>query len=110
VIDIDDAAMLDMLLNAVEVALHDAWARSLGVGISALLGGLVRTSVPVTWALGTDPAPAVTWGSELFGPLLMRDELLRSPLRYENGELHLPDGPGLGVEVATDTLRAMARK
>jgi muconate cycloisomerase len=44
-------------------------------------------------------APGVTWGSELFGPLLMREELLTEPLRYADGELHLPQGPGLGVEL-----------
>jgi muconate cycloisomerase len=43
--------------------------------------------------------PAVSYGSELFGPLLMREELLTEPLRYADGSLHLPDGPGLGVEL-----------
>ncbi|NKQ52280.1 chloromuconate cycloisomerase [Amycolatopsis sp. K13G38] len=45
--------------TAVEVALHDAWARHLGVPVHTLLGGAIRTSVPVTWALGTEPAGAV---------------------------------------------------
>ena len=44
---------------AVEVALHDAWARSLAVPVHTLLGGLARTSIPVTWALGTESAPEV---------------------------------------------------
>jgi muconate cycloisomerase len=43
--------------------------------------------------------PGVTYGSELFGPLLMREELLTEPLRYADGSLHLPTGPGLGVEL-----------
>jgi muconate cycloisomerase len=55
-------------------------------------------------------APAVTWGSELFGPLLMREELLTTPLRYADGELHLPDGPGLGVELDPDAVGAFTRK
>lgn len=54
-------------------------------------------------------APAVTWGSELFGPLLMREELLTEPLHYANGELHLPEGPGLGVELDPDAVRAFSR-
>lgn len=54
-------------------------------------------------------APAVTWGSELFGPLLMREELLTEPLHYAGGELHLPDGPGLGVELDPDAIRAFTR-
>lgn len=54
-------------------------------------------------------APSVTWGSELFGPLLMAEEMLTEPLRYADGHLHLPDGPGLGVELDPDKLRAFRR-
>lgn len=39
----------------VEVALHDAWARGLGVPVHALLGGAFRDSIEVTWALGSAP-------------------------------------------------------
>lgn len=54
-------------------------------------------------------APAVTWGSELFGPLLMNADLVTTPLRYERGELHLPDGPGLGVELDPAAVKAFTR-
>jgi muconate cycloisomerase len=54
-------------------------------------------------------APAVTWGSELFGPLLMAEEMLTQPLRYAGGHLHLPDGPGLGIELDPDKIRAFRR-
>jgi len=54
-------------------------------------------------------SPAMTWGSELFGPLLMREELLTTPLRYAEGSLHLPDGPGLGVELDPAAVRALTR-
>lgn len=54
-------------------------------------------------------APGVTWGSELFGPLLMAEEMLVTPLRYADGHLHLPEGPGLGVELDPDKVRAFRR-
>lgn len=54
-------------------------------------------------------APAVTWGSELFGPLLMREELLTTPLHYADGSLHLPDGSGLGIELDPDAVAAFRR-
>lgn len=54
-------------------------------------------------------APGVTWGSELFGPLLMAEEMLTEPLRYADGHLHLPEGPGLGVELDPDKIRAFRR-
>jgi muconate cycloisomerase len=54
-------------------------------------------------------APGVTWGSELFGPLLMAEDVLTEPLRYADGHLHLPDGPGLGVTLDPDKVRAFRR-
>ena len=66
---VDDIAGIQQAMNdvvdsnlyakaAVEVALHDAWARTLGVGAHpARRSG--RTSVPVTWALGTESAAEV---------------------------------------------------
>ncbi len=70
---------------AVEVALHDAWSRSLGVPVHTLLGGLARTSVPVTWALGTESAAEVI--EEALGKL-------EAGLHYE---LQAEDGcPGAG--------------
>jgi muconate cycloisomerase len=37
------------------------------------------------------------WGTELFGPLLLKDEILSQPIRYRDFGVHLPDGPGIGV-------------
>ena len=53
--------------------------------------------------------PGVSYGSELFGPLLMAEELLVRPLRYADGALHLPDGPGLGVELDPAAVRRLTR-
>ena len=58
--------------------------------------GPIGTAASLHLACST---PAVTYGSELFGPLLMSEEMLTEPLRYADGALHLPDGPGLGVEL-----------
>ena len=40
---------------------------------------------------------ALQWGTELFGPLLITEEILATPLVYENFELQIPQGPGLGI-------------
>ena len=40
---------------AVDVAMHDAWARALGIPVRDLLGGAVRDDIDVTWALGVLP-------------------------------------------------------
>jgi L-alanine-DL-glutamate epimerase-like enolase superfamily enzyme len=38
-------------------------------------------------------------GQEIMYPYPLADEILKEPLAIENGEMLIPDGPGLGVEV-----------
>lgn len=46
--------------------------------------------------------PSLAWGTELFGPLLLTEEILAEPLRYADFELEVPTGPGLGVALDED--------
>ncbi|MGL4240023.1 MAG: muconate cycloisomerase, partial [Beijerinckiaceae bacterium] len=39
------------------------------------------------------------WGTELFGPLLLTEEILEEPLDYGDFSLRVPTGPGLGVNL-----------
>lgn len=50
------------------------------------------------------------WGSEMFGPLLLKDEILKTPLDYSDFSLKLPTGPGLGIELDEEKLAFYARK
>jgi muconate cycloisomerase len=49
------------------------------------------------------------WGTELFGPLLITEEILTQPLDYSDFELTVPSGPGLGIELDEDKLRRFTR-
>src|SRR5690606_2896333 len=49
------------------------------------------------------------WGTELFGPLLMKDNILAEPLDYSDFTLKLPQGPGLGIALDEDKVRHYAR-
>ncbi|HEX5581131.1 MAG TPA: enolase C-terminal domain-like protein, partial [Gemmatimonadaceae bacterium] len=75
-----------------------AIADAAGIGLygGTMLEGGVGTAASAhlcsTWA-------RLEWGTELFGPLLLTEELLAEPLRYEDFSLIVPDGPGLGVEL-----------
>ena len=40
--------------------------------------------------------PKLAWGTELFGPLLLTEEILTEPLDYAEFSLAVPTGPGLG--------------
>ena len=50
------------------------------------------------------------WGTELFGPLLLTEEILATPLDYHDFELHLPQGPGLGIALDEDRVAFFARQ
>lgn len=54
-------------------------------------------------------APKLEWGTELFGPLLMKDSILAEPLVYQDFTLKLPQGPGLGLVLDEDKLRHYTR-
>ncbi|WP_460272853.1 muconate/chloromuconate family cycloisomerase [Celeribacter sp. ULVN23_4] len=54
--------------------------------------------------------PALEWGTEHFGPKILIEDLCRNALKYENFEVHLPDGPGLGVTPDLDLIEKYARK
>lgn len=41
----------------------------------------------------------LAYGTELFGPLLLTEQILKTPLQYENFELTIPSTPGLGIEL-----------
>ena len=52
----------------------------------------------------------LSWDTELFGPLLLTEEVLQEPLVYKDFSLQVPDQPGLGVTIDTDKLRRMRRQ
>lgn len=53
--------------------------------------------------------PDLHWGTEHFGPKILIEDLCRNGLKYENFEVHLPDGPGLGVTPDLDLIEKYAR-
>lgn len=53
--------------------------------------------------------PELSWGCEHFGPQMHRREIVQNSLRFENFELLLPDGPGLGVELDEAAVREFSR-
>ncbi|GAU80211.1 muconate/chloromuconate family cycloisomerase [Bosea sp. BIWAKO-01] len=49
------------------------------------------------------------WGTELFGPLLLTEEILETPLDYADFGLTVPTAPGLGVTVSEAQLARFRR-
>ena len=54
--------------------------------------------------------PALQWGTELFGPLLLTQEILTEPLVYKDFSLQLPSGPGLGIDIDWSALKKLQRQ
>ncbi|TJW92301.1 mandelate racemase, partial [Neisseria gonorrhoeae] len=45
-----------------------------------------------------------------FGPRILVEDLVVNPIKFDAFEICVPDGPGLGVEVDEDKIRAFARE
>jgi muconate cycloisomerase len=77
------------VLHGMGVILHN---QPLGIGSAALAH------------LGAARFHDLGHAVEVFGKLMFEADLLCDPLRYEDGFLHVPTGPGWGVEVDLDQL------
>ena len=80
-----------------------AVADSAGVGIYG--GTLLEGSIGSIAAAHVFAAsPQLAWGTELFGPLLLKDDVVVERPTYRDFELVLPQTPGLGVQIDADKL------
>src|SRR5262249_8065629 len=53
--------------------------------------------------------PNLHWPCDPTGPHLYTEDVVRERVRYEDGFLIVPDGPGLGVEIDEERLRLLRR-
>ena len=91
--------------NAVRVAaIADAAGIELygGTMLEGAVGTIVSAHAFATFA-------HLQWGTELFGPLLLTEEILVRPLDYADFHLAVPDAPGLGIELDEDRVRFFRR-
>lgn len=51
----------------------------------------------------------LSWGTELFGPLLLTDEILADPIRYRDFHVEIPSGPGIGASLDEDKINSFRR-
>lgn len=49
------------------------------------------------------------WGTELFGPLLLTEEILAQPLQYQDFQLAVSTAPGLGIALDEDRVQFFRR-
>ena len=73
-----------------------------GTMLEAAVGTIASAHVFATF-------PKLDFGTELFGPLLLTEEILEQPLGYRAFGLDVPAGPGLGISLDEDRIAFLRR-
>ncbi|WP_018479769.1 muconate/chloromuconate family cycloisomerase [Pontibacter roseus] len=82
-----------------------------GAGISIYGGTMLEGTIgSVASAQVFSTLPTLDWGTELFGPLLLTDDIVKTRVRYGNGVMEIPQGPGLGIELELNQVEKYKRK
>jgi muconate cycloisomerase len=90
------ARQVQAIADAAGIALYGGTMLEAGIGTAA------SAQVFATF-------PALAFGTELFGPLLLTEEILEQPLAYADFGMAVPDGPGLGVRLDEDRIAFLRR-
>lgn len=93
-------------LNAARAVAQIGAAAGVGLYGGTMLEGSIGT-IASAHAFAT--FPSLAWGTELFGPLLLTQDILTQPLSYGDFALALPQGPGLGIALDEDRLAHFRR-
>ncbi|MFZ2994754.1 muconate/chloromuconate family cycloisomerase [Sphingobium sp.] len=90
------AKQVQGIADAAGVALYG------GTMLEAAVGTVASAHVFATF-------PQIAFGTELFGPLLLTEEILEEPLVYRDFTLRVPDTPGLGIALDEDRIAFLRR-
>ena len=81
-----------------------------GAGIRCYMGCMRETGIgTAAYAHLAGSARPVTLGCELFGPLMLVDDIVNEPIEYEDGYIIVPRRPGLGVTLNEEKMRRYER-
>ncbi|MBW0148429.1 MULTISPECIES: muconate/chloromuconate family cycloisomerase [Marinobacter] len=86
-----------------------AVAQAAGIGLygGTMLEGTIGSAASLhAWSTLEN----LHWGTEMFGPLLMKDDIVATPLNFHDNGVDLPKGPGLGIALDEDKLAHYRRK
>jgi muconate cycloisomerase len=106
-----DAVSLKLVKHGGLLTLKEVAAIAQAAGIGLYGGCLLESSIGAAAHLQVFATlPTLAWGCEHFGPQILVDDLVQTPLAYENFEVLLPSGAGLGLALDEDKLKHFARK
>ena len=106
-----DVVSLKLVKHGGLLATRDVAAVARAGGIGLYGGCLLESSIGAAAHLqvfaGLDN---LEWGCEHFGPQILTGDLVTEPLRFQDFQIHLPTGPGLGVTLDPAQLRRYRRQ
>lgn len=79
-------------------------------GVALYGGTMLEGTLGTVASLHAWSTLSLQWGTEMFGPLLLKDDIVTRPLDFSHGGVTLPQGPGLGVDIDEEKLRHYARQ
>lgn len=80
-------------------------------GLELYGGCLLETGIGAAAHLAVfSTLPQLEWGCEHFGPKILKTDLTQGEIVFRDFHIHCPTGPGLGVTINEDVLRAARRK
>lgn len=81
-----------------------------GVGFGLYGGTMIESSLGTAiCAQLYSTIPKFEFGTELFGPLLFKENITLNQIKYENYEIIIPDGPGFGMEIDMEKVKHFSR-
>ena len=72
--------------------------------------GLTDPDISLAAALGLYGAFGLKTPAALNGPQFLTADVLKKPIRIENGTAAIPEGPGLGIEVDEDKVIELMKR
>ncbi len=87
-----------------------ALARVAQAAVGLYGGTMLEGTVGTVASLHARSTLPLQWGTEMFGPLLLKDDIVSVPLTFADGRVALPQTPGLGVELDEDKLHFYTRQ
>ena len=89
-------------------ACRQTFAIAQELGLRALMGSTVEMSIGTAARLQIAASvPNLDLPAYMAGPLVYDEDVALEPVRYVEGHLVLPGGPGIGVELDHETLRSL---
>lgn len=90
--------------------LKRAAAVASAVGMELYGGCLLESGIGAAAHLAVfSTLPKMEWGTEQFGPKILVDDLVLEGPTYRDFEVHMPEGPGLGLVLDEDRIRHLTR-